>query len=86
VVSLAVDGKPLPAERVAVGARNSARKLNSARFELEAIEGIPTRLKFGWRDQPITAFLWRIPAGERIEDEDLPRETRESLEALGYIE
>ena len=86
VVSLAIDGKPLPARRVAIGAENLASELSDTRFDLKTIEGIPTTLHFGRRKGPINAFLWHLPSTEQVEDEDLPPDVLEALEALGYVE
>ena len=47
---------------------------------------MPTARDFNSGGEALKAFVWYLPSGESIGDEDLDPELRDALKALGYIE
>ena len=85
-ITLTVNGQIVPENGVRLGSGATARPLDGAAIPLADLLANPDSFDPSSLPQRFGVYCWYVAEADRIADEDLSPEMRESLRALGYID
>lgn len=80
-----IGGQPFPAEIARLGEHTAQGPVEGLTVPISALYVPPDSVDLSRLPEELGLFVWSVPATESIQDDELPPEVRENLEALGYL-